>query len=133
MNIKNRKFFIVVVAVILLFNFSSCSKYEDGPSMSLRTKKARLTGEWELQEIDGNNVSGEEIWEFVSDGDFEATYEDDGDKTTNKGEWTWEDEKEKIEIDIDDGGKFEMEILRLTNSELIMEDDDGDEYEFEKQ
>ncbi len=133
MNIKNRKFFIVVVAVILLFNFSSCSKYEDGPAMSLKTKKARLTGEWELQEIDGDNVSGEEIWEFSSDGDFEVTYEDGGDKTTNKGEWTWEDEKEKIEIDIDDGGKFEMEILRLTNSELIMEDDDGNEYEFEKQ
>ncbi len=131
MNFKNRKFFIVVVAVILLFNFSSCSKYEDGPVMSLRTKKARLTGEWELQEIDGNKYIYDAIWEFEGDGDFEYNYEE-GDVIL-KGEWTWEEGKEIIEIDYDDAGKVEMEILRLTNTELILENESGDEYEFEKE
>ena len=43
----------LAAAAVTVLNFQSCGKYEDGPSFSLRTKKARLTGEWELVKING--------------------------------------------------------------------------------
>ena len=49
------------------------------------------------------------------------------------GEWEWVDDKEGIEIDLDDlSYDFEFEILRLTNREMILEDENGDEFELEK-
>lgn len=37
----------------------SCSKYEEGPAFSLRTKTARLKNEWKLEEMlmNGNKIS----------------------------------------------------------------------------
>jgi hypothetical protein len=44
----------VVAATAMLF--SSCGKYEEGPSFSLLTKKARIAGEWNLVETTVNGV-----------------------------------------------------------------------------
>jgi len=41
-------FTVMFLAVFMLFN--SCKKYEEGPLLSLRSKNARLTGEWVLKE-----------------------------------------------------------------------------------
>lgn len=35
---------------------AGCGKYEEGPSISLRTKKASVVGEWELEKILENGV-----------------------------------------------------------------------------
>jgi hypothetical protein len=35
--------------------FSGCGKYEDGPSLTLRTKTARVAGDWELTALWYNN------------------------------------------------------------------------------
>ncbi len=39
--------FLLISTTLLL----SCNKYEDGPFMSLRSKDARITGEWEMTDI----------------------------------------------------------------------------------
>ena len=46
----------VVIASFLLVLFASCDKYPNGPSFSLRTKKARLCNEWVLTsyQVNGN-------------------------------------------------------------------------------
>lgn len=115
-------------------NFQSCSRYEEGPGFSLRSVKSRLTGEWEVQEIEGyDDLDGEYIFEFEKDGDFEASYSYYGYSYSENGEWSFEDGKSSIELDWDDGGKEEFEIIRLTNKELWLEDEDGDQWEFEKE
>jgi hypothetical protein len=39
------------ISILILFAIFSCSKYEDGPLISLRSKKARLLGEWKVVEF----------------------------------------------------------------------------------
>ncbi|MDR2010116.1 MAG: hypothetical protein LBQ22_06505 [Bacteroidales bacterium] len=54
---KKLSIILSAIAVIAML-FSSCGKYEEGPSFSLATKKARLKGTWELTET---KVNGEVI------------------------------------------------------------------------
>ena len=111
---------------------TGCGKYEDGPNMSLLTKKQRLTGDWEVEKLMSNGTNlisnGDELeMEFDKDGDFEFktisnytpiygtsySYSD-----TYKGEWEFSNDKEEIELEFDDGTYQEIEITRLTNKEL---------------
>lgn len=137
MNLKRKPSIAAIATAVVVFNFSSC-KYEDGPSISLRTKTSRLTGEWEATFINGQSISGDDInftLEFEKDGDLlvSTTYSYYGQSYTEtyKGDWEWEDGKEKIEITLQ-GDKTEWEITRLTNKEFQFEDEDKIEYEFEK-
>ena len=134
--IKNPSIVAIATAVVI-FNFTSC-KYEDGPNISLRSKKARLTGEWEVKFIDGAGMIGNDMeitLEFDKDGDleFNQTYSDYGNSYTysQKGEWEWEDGKQSLEITLD-GNKQEWEITRLTNKEFEFEDEGNNKYELEK-
>ncbi len=134
---KYSKKLMLVAAVVIMLNFNSCSTYDEGPSFSLRTKTARLTGEWKIDKIDGTRVNQDVYLEFEDDGDFEVTYQYSyyGYSYTYRdgGEWEWEDGKESIELDYDDGYKDEWEIIKLTNDEFWFEDDDRTEYECEKE
>jgi len=131
MNKKNGTL-LLAAAMITVLNFHSCKKYDDGPSFTLRSKKGRLTGEWELVKLDGQSMnSGYSIeWEFEKDGDFSWTYDYGTYTDTYSGEWEFSSDKEEIEIEID-GWVENLEIKRLTNKELTLEYD-GDEWEFEK-
>ncbi len=136
MNAKKSKFSILGVAtVLLLLTFSSCSKYEEGPSISLRTKTARLTGEWNMTKID--HASPESGWkyvmEFEKDGDFSLVISFDGDSEVYLGEWEWTNDKESIEVVIDGDDPEEWDITRLTNDEFWFEDTSNIEYECVKE
>ncbi len=164
MKIRNNSKTLIAMGTLCLFILSSCSKYEDGPALSIRTKTARLTGEWEVIEIDGENVEDAMISEMeeeygssfdVEISGFKQSFEIEkgGDITMisegtisisseyysseidlddkEKGDWEWTDDKDGIEVDFD-GYDTEFEILRLTNKELIFEDEDGVEYTCEK-
>ena len=52
---KTQNTLLLAAAAVTLLNFQSCSKYEDGPAFSIRTKNSRLVGEWEVVKIDGQN------------------------------------------------------------------------------
>lgn len=45
------KFLSTLFVALILFPFSSCKKYEDGPAMSLRTKEARLENYWVMDRV----------------------------------------------------------------------------------
>lgn len=47
---------LLLLLCICLTGFNSCKKYPDGPEFSLRTKKARLTGTWQLDKVLVNNA-----------------------------------------------------------------------------
>ena len=140
MNLRQNKKLMLVGALAILLNVSSCSKYEDGPMFSLKTKISRLTGvDWEVIEVDNVDVSNgyKMILDFDKDGDFTFTssypsgYGYDYDNSIT-GEWQWEDGKETIELDFDNGFRQDLEIKRLTNSEFWFEDEDNIEIELEK-
>lgn len=132
---KHSKKLMFAAAIVIMLNFYSCSTYEEGPAFSLRSKTARLTGEWEVDKIDGDNPDGNLYMEFEDDGDFEMTIEYSYYGSTYSygydGEWEWEDNKESVEIEVQ-GDKQEWEITMLTNDELWFEDENNYEYECEK-
>jgi len=118
--------FTIVAATAMIF--SSCGKYEEGPSFSLMTKKARVVGTWTVTEI---TVDGEiQDMEGVV---IKSTLEKDGTGTmsatwsgftfTSDLEWEFDEAKENLrtrtkEVDETEFGDWEDgEILRLTNSE----------------
>ncbi len=114
---------LMAATLVVVINFSSCKKYDDGPSLSLRTKKSRLAGEWEVVEINGQSQSNsgyDMIWEFEKDGDFKFTYEYGSYSYSMSGDWEFESDKEVLELQLD-GDNVEFDIKRLTNKELWLE------------
>ncbi len=122
---------LLAAAVVTILNFSSCSKYEDGPSFTLKTKMSRLAQEWEVVMLGNEPMDNDTklYLEFEKDGDFKAkyTYIYDNQPTTYvySGEWEWDDSKETIEVVIDNE-MLEWKVMRLTNSELWFKDQDND-------
>lgn len=147
---------LVLVAFTLLF---SCSKYEDGPSVSLKSKTKRITGEWEVISVADTSLS---------DFKLRLSIEEDGDASftpiINIGfmtidqisigaQWEWTYKKEGIQIIVDMDAvsellsvagdfnvntsallkeKFEFDILRLTNDELWIRDESDSVWKLEK-
>ncbi|MEX2485590.1 MAG: lipocalin family protein [Brumimicrobium sp.] len=125
---------LAVLATVFLLG-SSCSKYEEGPAFSLRTKKARLAGEWKADKYvspDGeeSNADGDDgTMEFEKDGT--VTYSYDGFSVS--GEWEFTKSKEYLEIELEFFGQTdtqEMKILKLKNDELWLEDEDGSQMHY---
>ena len=121
---------------MVAFNLASCKKYDEGPLISLKTKKGRLTGKWILVGGDVYNPGLNQTFEFTKNGYFIS--EDCSGWWgcyLRYGEWEWVNQKEKIEItwkSVNIGNKTEYKILRLKNKELVLEDESKNEMEFEK-
>jgi hypothetical protein len=133
---------ILVSALIVLFAFASCGKYEEGPALSLLTKKARISGEWEIEKliVDGEQSDESSIFDamtFVLEKDGTGKQKIDaitytvGDQTYETDaqeydlEWELSDDKEIFRMRIKDEGEWEdwdeMTIQRLTNSEFWLD------------
>jgi hypothetical protein len=152
----------MAAVAVTVFNFHSCSKYEDNNGLSLRSKTGRLTGTWEVVKINGQspsvyfanalNAYGYNVstdidmeWEIESNNDISnelsgtinisyGSYSYNTPiNTADNGEWEWGTNKESIEVDWNTAGSVEFEIKKLTNSEMKLENESGVEYEFEKQ
>lgn len=108
--------------ILLLFLIttllSACKKYEDGPLLSLRTKKARLVGRWLYQSYFINGVeykiNGRVTQVFRKDGSCDYLGSPGGNPM-----WSFHKYKEEIKITGDDGfDPKTLVIRRLTNDEF---------------
>lgn len=115
--------------------FSSCSKYENGPGISLRSKTTRVVNHWKVEKAmwDGEDITDllDGIsYEFKNDNSY--TFYEDGTSYEN-GQWALIESKESLEI-IDNEypeDKFSYKILRLKEKEMIWEYTEDDEvFEF---
>lgn len=135
MNTNNTSLALILISIST--TFSSCT-YDEGPLISLRTKASRLTGSWEVEKISDKEVENNYIYRFEKDNEFKITNEllDTAGNVTStstiEGDWDWlNDDKESITLE-HDGGEMIYKIIRLTNSELWLEDEDGEDYEMTK-
>jgi len=116
------------VIVSLMFILPSCGKYEEGPDFSLRTKKQRLVGKWKtdnyINDQGSSNAEDNNTYEFTS----ENTYVFEGAFGTINGTWDFSDDKSSVvttySLPILGEQEVEFKILRLTNSELWVIDED---------
>ena len=122
---KAKNYLMMSVWLLLIIMQAGCSK-DDEPST-----KDMLIGEWELEEFNGQNITDFSMEITVeSDGDYKEVITFDGSTSTYRGEWQLIGQT--IEIEYDDGDEVELEIEEITSSKLVVEDEDNNDYEFEK-
>jgi hypothetical protein len=129
------KLFAPLLLFALIFSFSSCSKYEDGPSLSLRTKKKRLCQQWYADEL----ITGNTVIKLDPSGNFidiykngEYSFSNAGWYYSGSGSWEFSDDKEKFYVHLAQQNgiqylvtTYEYTILKLTNKKLWLRDEQG--------
>lgn len=130
-----KKYSITIAIFTLLVSFNSC-KYEDGPTLSLRTKKARLVGKW-YQTEPALNEGAKYYYEFKSNDDFTSggSFMLDGEEQSysSDGMWEWDSNKEKVKIIYGPVDEYKINVTRLTNKELWFKiDNDENIYKYNK-
>ncbi|MBN8704047.1 MAG: hypothetical protein J0M08_13345 [Bacteroidetes bacterium] len=135
---KTIKLSLLVLLTTTLF-LGSCKKYEDGPMFSLRTKKARVAGTWEMEKyfeagvdktVEYKQLVSSNKMELKRNGDLDVTLGGNymGFPVTLTGTGTWEflSGKEEVETNTTFTGQSTStrtvyKILRLKNKELWVE------------
>lgn len=137
---KNRVIFSLLIIGLLSFSISSCKKYDDGPTISLRSKKGRVANTWKIEKQYKNGTE-----QSLSSFDLSQkwTLEKDGSATysstlgTSTGTWDFVSDKEAIQTSFTTGGFIKITtntqytILRLKEKELWLKYNDiaGNEFE----
>ncbi len=57
-----KRHFLIIFTVIILIPFAACKKYEEGPRISLRSKKERLIGHWAVKTYLINNIDSTQLF-----------------------------------------------------------------------
>ena len=135
---KTIKLTTLLLALALVFGSTSCKKYEDGPGLSLRTKTARVAGDWEVEKYisaDGteDTDSDNTTYSFDKDGSGTISASESGNSFSIPFTWEFTSNKEKIKLTTNFMGTTETDeatILRLTNKEMWIKDSDGDQTNF---
>jgi len=128
---------LLSIAVICGIAIASCKKYEEGPSMSLRSKKSRIAGEWTIDKVlyNGSDVTSTY---FPSGTTYKMTMEKGGSwnstlttslgTSTDKGTWEFVEKKESLKMVTEGSGDADGDtsvIVKLKNKELWFEDKSG--------
>jgi hypothetical protein len=111
----------IIIVFILIFT-TSCSKYEEGPIISFRSKEKRLINTWEIKEIlrNGENCefSGNSVYVFNEDGTGAHDYL----AMDCYIEWEFDKKKENLLIKENSNGEYQnYKIIRLTMTELWLQ------------
>jgi hypothetical protein len=113
--------FTLMFAVCTIIALSGC-KYEDGPGLSLRSKKSRVAANWEFKKVLYNSFDEtsdylDYTWEMEKDGDFNVV----SNGSIDHGKWDFALDKEGLDFRSDDGSLVRYNIKRLTAKDLWME------------
>ena len=129
---KNNK--LILLFFVIVFAFAGCKKYDNGPTISLRSKKARVVGKWVTEMWLVNKYEQTMILDF----DRTAEFTDDGiyrfheispftHKETNlEGTWAFRQEKRQLLLGLPSGIDSTMsyalwDIIMLKNKNLWLE------------
>lgn len=122
----------LVCFILLSTLFLACKKYEQGPIISFRTKKARITGEWGLAYAKMFDPTGLRLYtrdqniyedsllaqryEFTSDHTFNVT--ENGNVKLSGVQWELDSDKNNIVLDRIDGLIQVHPIKKLFHNEM---------------
>lgn len=128
---------ILGMAVMATVTFAACSKYEDGPEVSFRSKKERVANTWKIEAAYSN---GEDVTEqydeftllMTKDGDAELTAEysfgDFSFEYETDGTWQFANDEQNLMLDFeDDDADQSYQILRLAEEQLWIRELGGED------
>lgn len=119
----------LIPALLVLLITASCNKYEDGPKLSLRTRKARLVNTWVISKylVNGddqtayfNTVAPNYTVVFEKNGNYSISISSGSASFTESGTWELSESKSFV-IRYETSPDTEThsnEITRLKNDEL---------------
>jgi hypothetical protein len=121
-----KKLFLAFITLaVFAFVFVSCKKYEEGPTISLASKKSRVANTWTIEKmiVNGNDVTSTSqtyIAGFSVELTKDYTYTRTADGYTETGTWDFDSEKENIITTPSSvlGIVVTSKILKLKNKEL---------------
>lgn len=141
--------FLLVVVVL----FAACKKGEDDPFLSLKTRDARIRGEWKLVERTSADSDGQErlfdgttmtikqdgvvtdsypyqlVYAFEKGGRLKYSKTQDGESYSGEDYWGWQNTNKKKSVLMLYNNDY-YHIRRLSNKELVLEQNyTGSEYE----
>ncbi|MFB6258002.1 MAG: hypothetical protein ABEH38_04850 [Flavobacteriales bacterium] len=127
---------IGILSTLFLFVFlAACKKYDEGPFVSVRSKKERIVNEWKVDEAtadDGSETTSQydgEVWKFTDDNEYFFRNDSTGGSQV-EGKWHFEGDKEEIYLSgpVYMPHKGEYNILRLKEEELwLVRESDNEE------
>jgi hypothetical protein len=122
---------LFLLPLVLIF---SCKKYEDGPALSLLSKKSRVANKWRVDKyyLNGNDMTvnyrsiiTKETFQFFKGGSWQYTEASNWIMTIpyDHGTWSFANDKEDIEVVSDLSGMpvKTYHILRLKSKEMWLE------------
>lgn len=110
---------LVLAIALIITLLPSCTKYKDGPKISLRTRMDRITGNWTIESatFNGTDITGfyDKAQKFTI---LKKRWGYDGDY----GSWTMGEDGDDATFNSDIAGHQAMtyRLLRLKNTELWM-------------
>jgi len=106
---------LIICATAMLVGTQSCKKYSDGPLVSLRSKTARVSNTWK---VDNYKVNDNDLTSLVAD--YTETYTKDGNyyytfgSLSGTGSWAFQNNEEEIKINgINNQASQTLYILKL--------------------
>ncbi len=129
-----KKALLTTTAIVSLLAVSSCGKYEEGPGFTLLTKKARLSGKWDLKSSTNGSVTIEDSSDDLVEYTKDNTVIYSGGGLSINGTWEFTDDKTGVLETVTFLGQSSTDtthIIRLTNSELWKKEGNTI-YKFEK-
>lgn len=121
-----KAFISATILFTTVFTIFSCKKYEEGPSLSLRSKDARIANQWKIsfsKDLGDGSITTHDhigdVWEFTKEGAFIKN-------GVQKGTWELSSSKEQIIITKLDGSLDNFIILKLKENEMWLQEP-GDE------
>lgn len=109
----------LLFAICIALMTVACKKYDDGPRLSLRTKKARLANEWTFDYVrapNGDDLTAQNagiILEFTKDGDFARVQG----SFAETGTWRFAHDDENVIVTIGTSSSL-LHITRLKEREF---------------
>lgn len=128
MNQLLKTVLVSLFALGFTFTFTGCKKYEEGPGLSLRSKKSRLVNEWKLDKLISSSSSStpEMTMDIKRDGTVTITYS----SSSSERKWDLSSSKESLTITGTTSGTT-YDIIKLKSKELWLREG-NDEYQFVK-
>ena len=128
--------FTVAALMIGGLTFSSCMKYEEGPSLTVLSKKARIAGIWEVEAylVDGVDKTSDyrafitsETLEFIKEGTYSSTTNTVLGNDTDAGTWELVNDKADLKMLSNDAGSTPdtMAIVKLKSKEMWVKSKSG--------
>lgn len=129
-----KKIILITCVAVSVLALDSCKKYPDGPTISLRTRTARVANTWK---VGSATINGKDVTSSYNNINYSETYTKDGAYSyasslgSGSGKWAFENSDAQIKRNGVSGQSSEdMTILKLKEVEFWYSfTDNGDKYE----